>query len=517
LPYPSSFISFVGAFRRWSGTGEATRDARCYTGLTVSALLMLCLGVAISAQERQVVIRPGTARLAGTVIDAETGAPLRSVDVVLTGADATREASTDGHGRFTFDRLSTGGYTLSVSRPGYLKTTYGQQRPGTNTPGRRIQIADGQRIDDIRVPLTHGGSLSGVVRDPYGDPVYGADVLVLRWRIHEGRPLLATVAATKTDERGMYRVPLLPQRGYVVRAVRDDPSGRSVTAGIAAPAAFFPSAISAAEAALVELGHAEHRSGIDVQLREVRLSRLRGVVVDATGRPISDIPVSIIGTHSDFGGMGMNTDANGRFVMEGLAPGTYELRASGATVKFEGGAVTVRGEEIAIVSGRLDQSGRLGGTTVQNAIEEARRRAIFGEARTDVTISEDETVDIVLAMNDVPASAAASTSRPAPSAEIGGDLTDAQGRALAGRTVLLFPQDEQRWGAYAQFIRRAVANEDGGYIFANVAPGVYRVALTTEIESDEWLDLRALKTLLASSVAVTLAPGERSRFDLRAR
>jgi hypothetical protein len=63
----------------------------------------------------------GTARLYGTVLDAINGKPTGHVLLVLMdGAAEVGALRTDVRGHFDFDTLTTGEYTLSIRKEGYI-------------------------------------------------------------------------------------------------------------------------------------------------------------------------------------------------------------------------------------------------------------------------------------------------------------------------------------------------------------------------------------------------------------
>src|SRR6188768_2206232 len=120
----------------------------------------------LAQQRRDAAPAPqGTGRISGTVIGAESQRPVRFARVEIGSSAGSSTAVTDDNGAFTFERLRPGAYMLQVSKPGYLDSYYGQARPGTNTPGQWIELKDKEQVDRLVVPLSQGGSISGVIRD----------------------------------------------------------------------------------------------------------------------------------------------------------------------------------------------------------------------------------------------------------------------------------------------------------------------------------------------------------------
>ena len=60
-------------------------------------------------------IPPPVANLYGVVTDAETGSPIPGVEVTLNGL----VTYTDSLGRYAFEGLSPGSYTIEFSKDGY--------------------------------------------------------------------------------------------------------------------------------------------------------------------------------------------------------------------------------------------------------------------------------------------------------------------------------------------------------------------------------------------------------------
>ena len=299
--------------------------------------LVLTLLVALTLPQQGRDTRPtpaGTGRIAGTVVDAESGRPIRFAHVLLRSPQEERLAVTDGGGAFSFDRLPSGAYRLVIAKPGYLETAYGQLRPGTDTPGKQIVLRDREPVARVVVPLSQGGAISGTVRDDRGDPVYGAEVSVSRWVTAYGVRHLEGVEHARTDERGNYRVSLLPPRDYVLSAA---PPGFGVpeTEGSPSPfefaTAFHPGVSSAAGAESIRLGLGEARSNIDLTLPLVAVGGVSGVVLDANGKPAAGVEVALLSpgeVTTGEAGRSTVTGADGRFLYEKVVPGAYVLTAS---------------------------------------------------------------------------------------------------------------------------------------------------------------------------------------------
>jgi 5-hydroxyisourate hydrolase-like protein (transthyretin family) len=298
----------------------------------------LLLSLILPQQQRDKRPAPvGTGRIAGTVVDQESGRPIRFAAVLLTGADVVHQAVTDGAGTFSFDRLPAGAYRLRFSKPGYLDTAYGQARPGTDTPGKEIVLRDREPVARIVVPLSHGGVISGTIRDDRGDPVYGAVVSVSRWMTSRGTRQLEQVEEARTDERGNYRIALLPPRDYVLSAGTPDfslpgPDGDPNPFDYAT--VFHPGVPSPTGAESIRLGLGEMRTNVDLTLPLVAIGNVSGVVLDASGKPAANVEVTLVSSREvTTGAVGnsTNTAKDGRFTFEKVAPGAYMIMATTIT------------------------------------------------------------------------------------------------------------------------------------------------------------------------------------------
>jgi hypothetical protein len=312
-----------------------------------------------------------------------TGAPLTS-----NSGPPRIQAITGTDGRFVFRDLPKGSYTITATKGGYLEGAVGRRRPGGQT--QPIDLAEGERSGVLTVPMWRHGVISGTIVDEAGEPVIGIQVRTMRRGVVGGLRRFTSGPSTSTDDRGVYRIPALVPGDYIVavpstqvavpasaleeyrQAMQaNDPSrnalmialseagsmgpmgppGSSLQIGnqvqtlgrgptppppaedartFAYPTMFYPAAISAAQAAIVALGSGEERTGIDLQVKPMPMSRVSGVVLGPDG-PASTIAVKLIPAEAEASATDIDTastitDRNGQFTLLGVPPGQYVLR-----------------------------------------------------------------------------------------------------------------------------------------------------------------------------------------------
>ena len=156
----------------------------------------------------------GTGFIAGQVVDIPSGKGIPETSVSLFGRPTaqapgirTSQVVTDSQGRFFFANLPPGNYQLSTNKAGYVS-------PRTSGPPR-FELADGERMANAVARLMKLASLSGTLRDEAGDPVVGADVMVLQRYVDSGREVFGGVGGGRSDDRGQYRAGGLDARAIM--------------------------------------------------------------------------------------------------------------------------------------------------------------------------------------------------------------------------------------------------------------------------------------------------------------
>jgi hypothetical protein len=347
----------------------------------------------------------GTARLAGRVVAADTGRPLKRARVSINRTPELNEdyregrvsktAVTDEQGRFSIPSLPAGKYSVSATKTGYVTMAAGQRRALRS--GIPIDLTEGQAVTNIDLRLPRGGVITGRIRDEDGEPLARASVRVMRYRYQRGERRLVAVEGDQTDDRGEYRLFGLPPGEYVVSASAN-PSERLLRAGgelvtlqgdddqLNYAPTYYPGVTAIAEAANVVVGAAQEQSGIDFALIMVPTARVRGVVVglsEATDRrsTVMLMPEDAIVARPRAMSHRGRIAPDSTFTIDMVPPGRYlAVAAAGAAgeMRYAVQSVTVSGQDIdglaltlapgATVSGMI----RFEGATATMAAEMAK-------------------------------------------------------------------------------------------------------------------------------------------------
>jgi hypothetical protein len=350
---------------------------------TIAAiLLVICVSATIAALQVRDASAPttppsGSGILRGVVTtEAADPQPLRRATVHLSGPGTLpRLVGTDDSGRFEFDGLPAGRYTLSATKVGFVRGFHGSTQPGVG-PGVPVAVSDGEALD-VSIRLLPGAVITGVVTDVRGLAAAGVPVAAVDTRMRAGAA--PAPARAVTDDRGIYRIFGLAPGDYLVSALPQlspAPGGRvgrspgavsavtdadvrrarstvsSITTGIGSAAGassststvayapvFYPGTTDVAGAVSITVTSGTERGGVDLPLRIVALSRLAGSLGDDQGRPLSSAMVSLVPKRGDQPSPVDVLVASGAlalpraivsastFAFTGVAPGQYTLVA----------------------------------------------------------------------------------------------------------------------------------------------------------------------------------------------
>ena len=346
--------------------------------------------------------RRETASLGG-LITGDEGKPISRAQVVLTGGTSTGfTAWTDEAGRFLFEGLMPGTYTLAASKSTWLTLAYGQAEPGRGS-GLPVVLKGGENRRDLKWSLPRAGVIVGRVLDIDRQPLRAAVVTMQRRQVVDGETKYVSCCATaRTDGTGLYRLTGLLPGEYLVSAVPpgdyrfvgDGPAVYSEgmrqvsdeevrwalsqlkgadNAAVGARASnppdrgrpiaygrvYFGGAIDPARATAVTIKRGEERAGIDVTLQLVPTATIQARAVMPDGQP----PTNASFVFSDgWSSTGAALAADGRFERRNLAPGRYSLTVRGRGASVSGSrSIDVNGEDLTDILVMMSPAASLSG------------------------------------------------------------------------------------------------------------------------------------------------------------
>ncbi len=207
--------------------------------------ILLSLGLALISpaplRGQSAIQQPGGSyRIAGRVLNAETGAPLARAEVAIlsvvdgmaqdgdqdaaqprrgrrgrppSSPSALEAATTAEDGSFAFDHLPAGKYSLRGSHRGFISASY--QEHGLYSTA--IVAGTGLPSEGLNLKLSPGAVISGSVIDTSGDPLEQAQVSLHRLS-DDGLGAIRTFRSDVADDLGAYEFNHLPPGTYFVSA-----------------------------------------------------------------------------------------------------------------------------------------------------------------------------------------------------------------------------------------------------------------------------------------------------------
>ena len=322
--------------------------------LCAAAVLMLPVAAQPQPPTRDnVAPATGTAHIRGRVVESPSNRPLSRVEIRAgSGTGTQASALTDAEGRYELTDLPAGTYTVGASKANYIRTSWGEQR--AEGPGKRITLADGQRLDNVNMSVRRAGVVTGKIVDEFGDPVTDVFVSAMRYQYVQGsRRLMPSGRGGQTNDIGEFRVyGLSPGLYYISATLRNFTMPQTETTDRTGYApTFYPGTGNVAEAQRVSIAPGQSIAAVNITLLPIQTSKVSGIVLDSDNRPLPTATVNAM-QRIGFGQFGGNFSAvgpDGRFSVQNLTPGDYTLRVNTPSGESASADVTVTGSDIADV------------------------------------------------------------------------------------------------------------------------------------------------------------------------
>jgi hypothetical protein len=538
--------------------------------LLLLALWLATTGVAaqVPARDQPAAPRAGTGVIRGRVVRADTGEPLRRVEVHVdewnTG-DRSGPISTvtDAQGRYELTQLSAGRYQLKARRGGYVEVAYGQRRPFER--GRPVELAEGAVLQNIDFALPPGAVVTGRVVDEVGEAVALAYVSLARRRYIDGTRRLVGESGSSTDDRGEFRIFGVPPGDYVILA-RFEGMDLGSRDRVRYVPTYYPATPVASEAQRVTVAPGQEVPGITIALARATTATVRGVV-RSSGQgslgPFTFVTARDVGGPQPEGRTAMAVTAgDGSFALNGLLPGTYLMEARSPTGSdFASKEVLVEGADVAgvtlTVSKGATARGRIRFDTGDPPKDLRPAQVFVISASADHLASEmnmdggppitrdDWTFELKglrgrsfiragtmsdwemkrvrregVDITDIPLDFSADVDGleielTQQVTTVSGVVSDSRGDMALDATVIAFADDPAKWGPQSRFIESARPDQQGRFTIKGLPPGRYVAIAVGYLEPGEERDPDLLEAWRRRGTPFTLSEGKTHVLDLK--
>jgi hypothetical protein len=548
-----------------SGTGRQKSGALTawcrFAALVLSTVVVALPALAQPAAQSS--IRASSAsglyRIAGTVVNAATGEPIRHAAVAALSEENSHTIAaveSDSEGHFSLERLPAAKYQLTASKRGF-RTAFYDEHDDYNSA---IVTGPGQETESLTFRLAPGGVLHGVVTTDGGDPVEGARVMLFL-KSRNGKPGGHVVQSdtANTDDTGAYEFSSLAAGEYMMAVVaepwyalhRSGPRMRrqaEATAGsnedpgsaldVAYPVTYYDSTTDEGSATRIQLAGGS-RVEADVTLHATPALHIQ---VETPRKPDGSIARAEL-RQTVFGAVVSAESAGfldamqtGTTEFDGVAPGHYELAQGDPPRVVELDANTSEqvdptlGTPTVSVHGTLLKS--VGGpyvdecTLTLESADQARRQSPVSTvcmrggfsfptvpAGRWQLLAESEGGQLPIAsiaaagrthrgnlvsVQDRPVSLAVTISQGATRVT---GFARKDGKGVAGAMVVLVPKELASMDGLA---RRDQSDSDGSFSLRDVVPGEYALVAIEDGWSLDWAQPEVIARYLPGGVAVTV-------------
>jgi len=515
---------------------------------------------------------PATAVIRGRVIAADTAQPLRKAQVRIFAPELreNRLATADADGKFEFKEVKAGRYNVTASKGSYVSLQYGQTRPFE--PGKPLEIAAGQMLDKVDFVLPRGAIITGRLVDEFGDPLPDAMVSVQRYQNFNGQKRLAPAGrSATTNDVGEFRLFAVPPGQYFLSATlrpmggmgdSDDHTGYAPT--------YFPGTPNLAEAQRVTVGLGQTLTDLNMALLPTKTSRVSGTALDSQGRPMSGMVMTVPRGDSMMMMFGppAQIKADGSFAVSGLTPGRYMLQAramGGPESEIAFLDITVNGDDVSGIKLAANKPSTISGlvvvdpaaaqalrpSTLRLVVQPVDLEMFFMGGSPPAAVNDDLTFEL----KSNPGQMRISMAGPAGLAsgwairavryrgadvtdsgiemranepitdieveltnrltEVSGVVTNAKGEAQKDYSVIVFPQDRDKWTPNSRYLKTSRPDQDGRFKVNAIPPGEYYVIALDYVDPNDWNDPQFLDGVRAKASRFSLSEGETKSIDLR--
>lgn len=302
---------------------------------------------------------PDGGSIQGKVVDAGGGPIHNATLTAIRDGQPVKYAFTDKEGIYVISGLAPGRYDIRAEREGYA------------TAGRSgIQLSKLQK-EVVDFELVRGGSFSGSVVDESEEPILNANVTLYASSARDNLQWLVRSFRARTNKDGGFRIDNVSPGEYIALAQHEAhiPSERT------------PFTID-------NENPTTHKFVLETG------GSVSGTVTDLDGGPVAGVQVWLSSVEDTIiFSRGARTDADGKYVLGGLKPGSVDIRT------LAPGFVAVTKRDIQVFKGRmtegidftLDPGKSISGVVVNSADEPVKNATISAnDTKSYKTAKTDE-------------------------------------------------------------------------------------------------------------------------------
>lgn len=533
-------------------------------GALLSSIGCLVFAVRALSQQPATANASGSFSIQGAVVEHASGRPLNKVMVTVIrmpqGVQQVHRVTSDD-GRFVFNNLPAGKYSLWAQARGYAQQSFREDGQYSTA----IVAGPGLDSEHILFPLAAPGSISGNVIDEDGDPVRQAQVWLLRRGVFSGKSEITMQGAKQTDSSGGFEFSHLSPGTYFVgvqarpwyaentsmhvrtpvgqesAAPAENPEPSSLD--VVYPTTYYADTVDSTAASPITVAEGGN-ANIQITLRAVPALHIQ--LTGYEPKPDSSIGANAFeigpGGNQNMGGgnaMMMNNGnhwelvaAPGRYILSVQAFGNGRVDQLGATSidLTSSGSIDMNGIRKTSVAGQVVFEGneKPGGQTMLLFVALNGARAAQAPVEADGSFSvkdaplwggryrielENGLAYYYLKSIDVKGATFSGSELDIPyGASVQLSLVAAKGvphvngiamkddKPFAGAMVLLIPQDLNR----SDLIRRDQSDSDGTFTLNDVAPGRYTAVAIDDGHDLEYAEPSVIRPYLSLGQAVNV-------------
>ena len=288
----------------------------------------------------------GQSRVAGNIVSKSDGHPLDHAVVALIEVKNRKNIKTmitKQDGKFSFERLAGGKYSLVGERKGYVNGAYDAHGPFSTA----IVAGAGLDTEHLLLRLAPTGIIAGKILDESGEPVRNATVTVYFEDHSSGIAQVRRFRGAQTNDLGDYEVTSLMPGTYFLSATATPwyavhpnqqadvpglpPTSVDPSLDVSYPLTYYGDATAAEDATPIPIGGGE-RLQVDIHLNPAHALTLR-FRVPTDGQGIVPFPQlqqsSFDGSMTNVPTTGTAMVSPGLMEVTGVPAGTYNVRMNG--------------------------------------------------------------------------------------------------------------------------------------------------------------------------------------------